>query len=524
MDSSNKKRVAIIGAGPSGLAACKHALAKGFVPVIFDSGASVGGVWTRTLASTKLQTPAAAFQFSDFPWPAGTSEFPSHDQVLGYLTAYARKFGVLECVKLGCKVVGAEYSGASEKEVTAWDRWSGNGEAFGDGSGEWHLTVEHIESGSIQKYEFDFLIVCVGRYGVTKIPTFPPNKGPEVFHGKVLHAQDYSHLEDHDAAELIRGKRVVVVGSGKSGLDTAAECAEANGSKYPCTLIYRTANWMVDHKLTWGLNVSKRTTTRLAELMVHKPEEGFALSLLATLLTPLRWLLSTVTETYYKMHIPMRKNGMVPDCTISQSLLGWKLGLLPDRFYDLVDEGSLVLNKCDSFSFCADGLVLDSGKRVEADVVILATGFNPDQLLRSVFTSPWVRDIVSGASSDTMLPLYRNIVHPRIPQMAIVGYLESRATIYPYEMMSKWVAHLLDGTVRLPSVKDMEKSVGEWALWGQGARRRSGSLFLKSCIATVTTWYHDQLCRDMGYSARRKKGFVAELMEPYGPTDYADIQ
>ncbi|GJN16221.1 hypothetical protein PR202_gb03184 [Eleusine coracana subsp. coracana] len=512
MDSSNKKRVAIIGAGPSGLAACKHALAKGFVPVIFDSGASVGGVWTRTLASTKLQTPAAAFQSLRLPLAGGHVGVPEPRPSAGY-------------------------SGASEKEVTAWDRWSGNGEAFGDGSGEWHLTVEHIESGSIQKYEFDFLIVCVGRTTRT--------------------------WEDHDAAELIRGKRVVVVGSGKSGLDTAAECAEANGSKYPCTLIYRTANWMVDHKLTWGLNVSKRTTTRLAELMVHKPEEGFALSLLATLLTPLRWLLSTVTETYYKMHIPMRKNGMVPDCTISQSLLGWKLGLLPDRFYDLVDEGSLVLNKCDSFSFCADGLVLDSGKRVEADVVILATGFNPDQLLRSVFTSPWVRDIVSGASSDTMLPLYRqvdsllliitsffifaiqysidfatlllltrkvvvdicrNIVHPRIPQMAIVGYLESRATIYPYEMMSKWVAHLLDGTVRLPSVKDMEKSVGEWALWGQGARRRSGSLFLKSCIATVTTWYHDQLCRDMGYSARRKKGFVAELMEPYGPTDYADIQ
>jgi dimethylaniline monooxygenase (N-oxide forming) len=69
----------------------------------------------------------------------------------------------------------------------------------------------------------------VGRYGVTKVPTFPPNRGPEVFHGQVLHTMDYSRTEHGDAAELIRGRRVVVVGSGKSGLYTAAQCADANG-------------------------------------------------------------------------------------------------------------------------------------------------------------------------------------------------------------------------------------------------------------------------------------------------------
>jgi dimethylaniline monooxygenase (N-oxide forming) len=115
-------------------------------------------------------------------------------------------------------------------------------------------------------------------------------------------------------------------------------------------------------------------------------------------------------------------------------------------------------------------------------------------------------------------------VHPRIPQMAIVGYAESAASIYPYEMMAKWVAHLLDGTFRLPDVADMERSVAEWARWGQRTKRRSGAFFLKSCIATVTTWYHDQLCRDMGYAPRRKGGFLAEWLEPYGPADYADIQ
>lgn len=142
-----KKRVAIVGAGPSGLAACKHALAKGFRPVVFESGKAVGGVWNRTLASTRLQTPASAYRFSDFPWPASAASaeglFPRHDEVVEYLSAYARRFGVLERVRFGCKVLGASYVGATEQEVAAWERWSGNGEAFGDGTGEWHLTVRH---------------------------------------------------------------------------------------------------------------------------------------------------------------------------------------------------------------------------------------------------------------------------------------------------------------------------------------------------------------------------------------------
>ena len=149
-----KKRVAIIGAGPSGLTACKHALAKGFRPVVFEAADSVGGVWARTLVSTRLQTPAAAFRFSDFPWPADVAddEFPRHDQVAAYMAAYARLFGVLACVRFGSRVLGAEYAGPSEREVAAWERWSGNGEAFGDGSGEWRLTVQHAGSEDTQVY------------------------------------------------------------------------------------------------------------------------------------------------------------------------------------------------------------------------------------------------------------------------------------------------------------------------------------------------------------------------------------
>lgn len=80
-----------------------------------------------------------------------------------------------------------------------------------------------------QWYDFELLVVCIGKYGdVPRIPNFPKNKGPDIFHGKVLHTLDYAELEKDSAIELLKGKKVVVVGYKKSAIDLAVECAEAN--------------------------------------------------------------------------------------------------------------------------------------------------------------------------------------------------------------------------------------------------------------------------------------------------------
>ncbi|TVU11702.1 hypothetical protein EJB05_45304, partial [Eragrostis curvula] len=98
--------------------------------------------------------------------------------------------------------------------------------------------------------------------------------------------------------------------------------------------------------------------------------------------------------------------------------------------------------KCgNSFSFCADGLVLNSGERsvVGADV----RGDPRHGLRRERAAAGRVRvalvpcDIVAVSSNNAvMLPLYRQCVHPRIRQMAVVGYAEIRTSIYPYGMMA----------------------------------------------------------------------------------------
>ena len=82
-----------------------------------------------------------------------------------------------------------------------------------------------------QVYEVDFVILCIGRFSdVPKIPESPPDKGPEVFDGKVIHAVDFANMDNESAHNFVRGKRVPVTGFHKFAMDIAMECAAANGS------------------------------------------------------------------------------------------------------------------------------------------------------------------------------------------------------------------------------------------------------------------------------------------------------
>ncbi|CAN1770726.1 Probable flavin-containing monooxygenase 1 [Linum perenne] len=454
---ADQKQIAIIGAGISGLLACKYALSKNFHPIVFESRSDVGGLWTSTLSTTKLQTPKPIFQFSDFPWPESvTEDFPTHDKVLDYLKSYSNHFNLNKYIQLNTRVVRINYRGVPDDEIEAWSSWGGNGDAFSS-RGKWEVEVSRNgSSDETEVYEVGFVILCVGKYSdVPNIPEFGPGKGPDVFEGRVMHSMEYTELGAEEAAKVVKGKKVAVVGLQKHALDIAMECSAINGKENPCRVVYRREHWNVPDYMPWGFPLAKLYLNRFSELLVHKP--------------------------------------------------------VPDKFYDRVDEGSIKLTKAPTFGFCKEGIVAQGNHdqqhtTFDADLVILATGFKGEKKLQDVFGSKRFREIIVG-----------DCIPPRIPQLAVLGFSESLSNLFTSEMRCRWLMELLDGRFKLPEIKEMEKDAARWDGY---LKEYGGEYYKRSCIGALHIWHNDQLCKDMGWNPRRKSGLWAELFEPYGPLDY----
>ncbi|GAB2291629.1 hypothetical protein Dimus_025884 [Dionaea muscipula] len=220
------KKIGIIGAGVSGLLACKYTLSKGLEPVVLEAESQIGGVWTKTIATTKLQTPKPMYQFTDFPWPPSVEgDSPTSKQVFDYIQSYADHFGLIKHIRFNARVISIDYEGQLDEGLqqpsTLWE-W--------DSDRKWNILVEDTTTHSTETYLVDFVMLCIGRFsGVPNIPEFPPNHGPEAFDGEVMHSMDYSAMDNAKAAKHIKGRKVTVVGFQKSALDIAMESATANG-------------------------------------------------------------------------------------------------------------------------------------------------------------------------------------------------------------------------------------------------------------------------------------------------------
>ncbi|KAK6118014.1 hypothetical protein DH2020_048239 [Rehmannia glutinosa] len=406
--TAGQNEIGIIGGGISGLLACKYTLSKGFNPIVFESRDEVGGVWTKTIRTTKLQTPKSVYQFSDFPWPPSVAQdFPTQNQVFEYIQSYARHHDLLKYVKLNSRVVRVSYEdGPSEEEMWKWTLWGGTGEPFGH-KRKWNVFQCRTHEACAQRFvhQVDFVTVRAEMYSdFPNIPEFPPEKGPEAFQGKVMHSMDYSSMDHASAAKLIQGKRVAVVGFRKSSMDISMECSSANGIEQPCTLLYRTEHWNMPDQSPWGVPLEYLSQNCFSQLLVHKPGEGILSSLVATFLSPLRWGISKFVESHVRKKLRLAKRVMVPNHSFSKPC---SVATLPEGFFDRVDQGSIILKKAQRFSFCSQGVVVDGDTEpLKIDLLILATGFRGMDKLKAAFISPAFRDLIDKEDT-TRLPLYR---------------------------------------------------------------------------------------------------------------------
>ncbi len=235
------KRVAIIGAGPSGLAqlrAFQSAAQKGAeIPeiVCFEKQDNWGGLW-------------------NYSWRTGLDEYgePVHGSMYRYLWSNGPKEGLefadysfeehfgKQIASYPPRAVLFDYIEGRVKKakVRDWIRFRTpvRNATYDEGSGQFTVTVRDLVKDHEYSEEFDHVIVASGHFSTPNVPYF---EGFPAFNGRILHAHDF-----RDAREFI-GKDILVIGTSYSAEDIGSQCW-----KYGCksvTVSYRTApmgfNW-----------------------------------------------------------------------------------------------------------------------------------------------------------------------------------------------------------------------------------------------------------------------------------------
>ena len=100
---------------------------------------------------------------------------------------------------------------------------------------------------------------------------------------------------------------------------------------------------------------------------------------------------------------------MVPTQSFLQDISSCLFAIIPENFYDKVEEGSIIFKQSQSFSFCEEGIMIDGETEpIRSDLVILATGFRGDLKLKEIFASSMFRDYMTF--HDLAAPMYRLVL------------------------------------------------------------------------------------------------------------------
>ncbi len=200
---SPRERHLVIGAGPVGLAMAAALKRRGIPFDLVDAGSGVGGNWLHGVyRSAHIVSSKKATEYTDYPMPVDYPDFPSADQMLAYLTAFAKDSGLLASAEFNKKVAFAAP----------------------DGAGAWKVKFKDGEERT-----YKGVVVCNGHHWDKQYPIF---RG--VFAGEMLHSKDY--VGPHQ----VEGKRVLVIGGGNSGVDMACDAGRFGKS---CDISLHSGYW-----------------------------------------------------------------------------------------------------------------------------------------------------------------------------------------------------------------------------------------------------------------------------------------
>jgi len=476
-----KATVCVIGAGIAGLVTAKTLAQDGFDVLIIERDSDLGGTWapSRTYPGLRTNNSKHTYEFSDFPYPDSTDTFPYAEDVRSYLESYADSFDIRSSIRFN-------------QEVCDVSRASGDRD-------RWVVTFRSTDGANKETTRnFDFVAVC---NGVFHKPNIPAIEGMKAFGGRILHSSNVRE------STYRPGEKLIIVGGGKSAFDCAAWAAR-NG-KSP-TLVYRRPQWMAPRFLPGGrIPGDWLLISRLMALFLsyyHSSRINRFMHSAGKPLVRLWWgLISFAWRKDLNMPPTLKPHERLP--------AGLEKVGAGDDFYAVVNDGSANAICGSIRRFTPDGVELEQGEKLSADIVIFATGWQQNLS----FLSEELRNQIAAAGYPR---LFRHILPPSATNIGFIGYASSFACQLTAEVGAHWLSEQFLGNLKLPSVGEMNEEIDLAHSWANLNLPNRGT---EGFVGPYVSNYVDDLIVDMGLNTRRTGSIVREYLTVFRASRFAGL-
>lgn len=347
MTNARKLRIAVIGAGASGMMALIKLREAGFPDVtIYEKADELGGTWRdNRYPGVTCDVPSHGYRYSFEPNAEWSRVCAPGPEILGYLKDVATKHDVERFIRYGQEVIRANYR-----------------------DGKWEIETTDGPQGS-----FDAVITATG---VLHHPTYPDIPGREDFEGDAFHTSRWK-----DGLPL-KGKRVGVIGTGSTATQITGALV---GEVAHYSLFQRTAQWIAP--LPQGPIPEEQKALFRArpellqseyERISHENNSKFAAAIVGANPRAYEKLVEVCKEHLEtKVRDPELRAKLTPDYAV-----GCKRLILSENFYDAIQHPNAELVTEPIERIEAKGVRTKDGRLHELDVLVYATGFNTHQLMR----------------------------------------------------------------------------------------------------------------------------------------------
>ncbi|PQA89117.1 flavin-containing monooxygenase [Hyphococcus luteus] len=341
-------RIAILGAGFSGMGMAIRLRQEGFENfVIYEKADEVGGTWRENVyPGIACDVPSHLYSFSFEPNPHWSRRFSPGGEIWDYMKACARKYDLYPRIAFGKKVTAIRHDGAE---------WTVD---FADGS---CVTADYVVSGLGGLHE----------------PNVPDIPGLDAFKGPMFHTAQWRQDVD------LTGKRVAMIGSAASAIQVIPEIVD----KVAHLDVYqRTPNWVMPRQSyaypKWLQGLFEKVP------LLARAYRGFYFTLLEWRFSAFKknenYVKGLVRKTF-KKHLEEQ----VQDPDLRAKLtpayeVGCKRILISDNYLQAIQKDNVDLVTDGVAEITEAGVRTKDGRERSADVVILATGFKPFDILESI--------------------------------------------------------------------------------------------------------------------------------------------